>query len=136
MIARRFLMIAGLSLGTKLVLPPAAFALAAAVPLEFDIVDLDMWTGPGAVPARKVIDPGAFLRPEHCVPRDAAHRFTALLSPANAALLAEFLRFDRGVVIEERGADLRGLARAHARIMTIRWTRPRVQNASRWRAEA
>ena len=136
MIARRSLMIAGLGLGTNLLLPPAASALAAAVPLEFDIIDLDIWTGPGVVPARTVIGPGAFLRADHCVPKGAAHRLTALLSPANAALLGEFLRFDRGVAIEERGANLRGLARAHARVVTVRWTRPLDQDPARWRAEA
>lgn len=115
MIDRRSTLAAGATLALCLAVPAGGFAMEE--PAALDIIDLTVWPGDGGASARILIGKGAHLRLEHIerVPRSRA--LTALLSPANAVLLREFLRFERGVTVRERFFE----AAPAALLMTAAW---------------
>lgn len=119
MMDRRSLLVAGIGLGT-MALAPAASVLRGASPVQLDMIDLDVWTGKGAPPAAAILGKGLFLLPEHWAMTNSTRQLTALLSPANALLFAEYLRFDHRVVEEYPVGPQGGLALPHARIMIAR----------------
>jgi hypothetical protein len=62
--------------------------------------------------------------PEHLANRPRHSVLTALLSPANAFLLAEYLRFDPDVIVEDYvGPAPQTLAKGGGRIVTAVWGR-------------
>jgi len=120
MIDRRSMLLTGVALGATMALPSVADATSFASP-EFDVIDLAVWTGHGHAPGRVLIEPGSFLRPDHLMRVPHSRSFTALLSPANAILFAEHLRFEPGVIVEHSSPTTISMALAHARIVTARW---------------
>lgn len=124
MIDRRTALTVGVVFGANLIGPAALRGRASLPHVEFDLIDLSVWTGKGKAPAYRFVDQGGFLLPEHLNQIGKAQHLTFALSPANAMLLAEYLRFDRHVTLEEKvvGADTSTMLRADARIVTVRWT--------------
>jgi hypothetical protein len=122
---RRSILQAGVTLGAGMLLPAASRAIPPAAALIFDVIDRSVWVGKGDVKAYLVLDPGSFLSLEHLANRPRRSSLTALLSPANAFLLAEYLRFDPDVVIEEHSCPVaQALANAQGRTVTAIWGRP------------
>lgn len=126
MIDRRSMLLTGAALGATMVLPGIANATTSTVVPEFDVIDLAVWTGERHAPAPVLIEPGSFLRPHHLVRKPGSRSLTALLSPANALLLAEYLRFEPRLMLEEHAVSAKiDIALTHARIVTASWTSDR-----------
>jgi hypothetical protein len=99
-IDRRSMLAAGATLALDLVLPAGCLAMQASPIL--DVIDLSVWEGEGRAPARILIGAGAYLRSEQVEKELRSRLLTALLSPANAELFREYLRFERGVIVQEQ----------------------------------
>ncbi len=124
MIKRREFLHASAAATAAASLPGAA--LARTIPANLDIVEAGMVHGDPGVPAKLRIETGTFLSPAQAR-RPASDRLTALLSPANAALLGEYVRFEHGVRLDDRPFPALGLPasltiRPDARLVTVRWT--------------
>ena len=100
MIDRRSILAAGATLALDALLPAECLAMQASPVL--DVIDLSVWEGGGSAPARILIRSGAYLQSGHVEKTPHSRTLTALLSPANAELFKEYLRFERGVVVQER----------------------------------
>lgn len=123
MIDRRSMLLTGAALGATMVLPSIADATTRFASPKFDVIDLAVWTGNRHAPARALIEPGGFLHPDHLRREPLARSFIALLSPANAVLFAEHLRFEPGVIVKNASPAMVSMALAHARIVMARWSR-------------
>lgn len=93
--------------------------------LHLDIVDENVvWRGAGRRATMR-IGQGQFMQPDLAL-QPASKRLVALLSPANAALLREYVRFERGITLEDRPypafASEMGAIRPDARLVMVRWT--------------
>lgn len=124
MIHRREFLRAGAAATAAASLPGAA--LARQIPATFDIVEVDMVRGAPGLPAKLRIETGAFLTPLDAR-RPGGARLTALLSPANAVLLAEYVRFEPGVRLDDQPFPASDLPshlsiRPDARLVTVHWT--------------
>lgn len=123
MIKRREFLRASATATAAASLPGAA--LARPMPANFDIVEVDMVRGDPGLSAKLRIESGAFLNPKQAR-RPLSNRLTALLSPANAALLAEYVRFDLRVRLDDQPFPAFGLpanltVRPDARLVTVHW---------------
>lgn len=126
MIQRRDFLHAGAAATVAAAASLPAAALARPTPATFDIVEVDMVRGAPRLPAKLRIETGAFLPPS-AARRPGGDRLTALLSPANAALLAEYVRFEPGVRTDDQPFPASGLPphliiRPDARLVTVHWT--------------
>lgn len=124
MIGRREFLHASAAATAAASLPCAARARP--VPTNFDIVEEGMVFSVQDLPATLRIAAGTFLSPAQAR-RPAGDRLTALLSPANAALLAEYMRFEHGVRLDDQPFPARGVPadltiRPDARLVTVDWS--------------
>lgn len=123
MIGRREFLHASAVATAAMSLPDAP--LARPLPATFDIVEEGLVHGVEQLPAEVRIETGTFLNPAQ-TRRRATGKLTALLSPANAALLAEYVRFDHGVRLNDRPFPAFELPasltiRPDARQVTVLW---------------
>lgn len=120
MISRRsILQLAGAAVAANLVRPVAAEGRLDEFPDVFDIIDASVWIGSGDPPARHSLPSGTFLSPDHEAFANGNAPVIALLSPANARLLAEFLRFEPGWHVADRAGvpALAGTVRPDAHLV-------------------
>lgn len=100
-------------------------ALARPMPANFDIVEVGIVCGDPGLAAKLRIQSGTFLSPNQAM-RPESNRLTALLSPGNAALLAEYVRFEHGINLDDQPFPAFGLpatltVRPDARLVTVQW---------------
>lgn len=124
MIRRREFILTSAAASTVVLLPGAALARPALA--NFDIVEVGMIRGVPGVSGTLRIANGAFLTPDQAR-RPVGNRLLALLSPANAALLGEYVRFDQGVKLDDQPFPALGLPeslaiRPDARLVSVHWT--------------
>ena len=115
MIDRRSTLAAGATLALALGLPTESFAVPGAPAL--DVIDLSVWPGERGALARILIHSGDMLQPQHVERAPRSRALAALLSPANAVLFREYLRFERGVTVQERAFE----AARSAVLIVARW---------------
>lgn len=126
MIKRREFLHASAAAATATAASLPGATLARSMPASFDIVDDGVVRGDPGLPAKLRIETGTFLSPVQAR-RPASDQLTALLSPANAALLAEYVRFDKGVRLDDQpcppfGQPASLTIRPDARLVTVHWT--------------